>query len=504
MKSKKALYNITSQAALEFITVICSLILPRFILATFGSEYNGAVASITNFLDYISFLTLGISGSTRVALYKANATGDIYKVSAVLKATEIYMRKVAIVFIGYMFILACIFPYILKVDTWFNIFVLVIIIGFGTFAEYFFGITYKTFLMANQSMYISNIIQIFTKIFNTLICVILILNGQSIQIVKLGSSICFVCSPIVLYSIVQKKYKIQSKVLPDNSALNQRRDVMAHSIANCIHQYTDIFVLTLFTDAKIVSVYSIYNLILNSLRKVQIIFTTGLEGAFGDYWAKGQKKEFENHLDTFEFLIFSFTSVIFSCAGILILPFVKLYTKGVNDTQYILPVFSLISIITYATYCLRTPYLIAVQATGKYKETKNGAFVEAILNLLISLIGVKLFGLIGVMLGTLVANVFRTVQYDIYISKNLLSRKINISIKRGIWLIATVIVIVAVYYIIPQSEILNWIDWIFTAFKCFCISFIVTSISAFIFYKKECYKAIFIIKQMFAKKKGIK
>ena len=148
--------------------------------------------------------------------------------------------------------------------------------------------------------------------------------------------------------------------------------------------------------------------------------------------------------------------------------------------------------------------MIAVQATGKYKETKNGAFVEAILNLLISLIGVKLFGLIGVMIGTLVANVFRTVQYDIYISKNLLSRKINISIKRGIWLIATVIVIVADYYIIPQSEILNWIDWIFTAFKCFCISFIVTSISAFIFYKKECYKAIFIIKQMFAKKKGIK
>ena len=47
-------------------------------------------------IDYISVLTLGISGSTRIALYKANAAGDIKKVSAVLRATEIYMRKVAI------------------------------------------------------------------------------------------------------------------------------------------------------------------------------------------------------------------------------------------------------------------------------------------------------------------------------------------------------------------------------------------------------------------------
>ena len=102
MRTKKALYNIIAQMSYEIVAMICGLILPRFILAAFGSSYNGMISSITQFLDYISILTLGISGSTRVAIYKANASGGIKEVSAVLKATELYMRKVAIAFVAYM------------------------------------------------------------------------------------------------------------------------------------------------------------------------------------------------------------------------------------------------------------------------------------------------------------------------------------------------------------------------------------------------------------------
>ena len=62
MRTKKALYNIIAQMSYEIVAMICGLILPRFILAAFGSSYNGMISSITQFLDYISILTLGISG----------------------------------------------------------------------------------------------------------------------------------------------------------------------------------------------------------------------------------------------------------------------------------------------------------------------------------------------------------------------------------------------------------------------------------------------------------
>ena len=110
----------------------------------------------------------------------------IKEVSAVLKATELYMRKVAIAFIVYMLALTMVYPYIVRNDfSWAESASLVVIIGIGTFAEYFFGITYKTCLMANQSMYIYNIIQIFSKIANTIVSILLINAGQSLSLIHI-------------------------------------------------------------------------------------------------------------------------------------------------------------------------------------------------------------------------------------------------------------------------------------------------------------------------------
>ena len=142
MRSKKALYNIISQMAYEIVAMICGLIMLRLILASFGSSYNGMISSITQFLDYISILTLGVSGATRVAIYRANADGGIREVSAVLKATERYMRRVAITFVAYVAVLTVVYPYIVRNEfRWGVSASLVVIIGIGVFAEYFFGIT---------------------------------------------------------------------------------------------------------------------------------------------------------------------------------------------------------------------------------------------------------------------------------------------------------------------------------------------------------------------------
>lgn len=503
MRTKKALYNIISQMSYEIVALVCSLILPRLILSAFGSSYNGVVASITQFLDYISFLTLGVSGATRVAIYKAKATDDIRNISAVLKATENYMRKVGYAFIVYMCVLVLIYPLIVRKEfEWFDVASLVIIIGLGTFAEYFFGITYRTFLMADQSNYIYNIIQIVSKICNTVISVVLINMGQSIQVVKLGSAACFVAAPIILNYIVRKKYKIIADIEPDLSALDQRNNVMAHSIANCIHEYVGIFLLTLFSTTSIISVYSIYGLVLSSIRKMQVVFTTGLEGAFGELWARNQIGSFKRNFNVFELFIYIFASIIFSCTSILILPFIKLYTHGINDVNYILPLYANIAILAQMFFCIRAPYLIATQAAGKYKETRNGAFIEAILNLVISFIGVIKFQIFGVAIGLAVANLFRTIQYAYFLSKNILHRSIMRFVKRFIWLVVNLIINITLFQSIISWQVNTWTNWIYTGLFVFILSTILTIISAYIFFKDEM--VVFFQKacEMFKRKKA--
>lgn len=501
MRTKKALYNIVSQMSYEIVAMVCGLILPRFILSAFGSSYNGMITSITMFLDYISFLTLGISGSVRIAIYNAKASGGIREISAILKSAENYMRKVAYAFIAYMVILAFVYPYIVRDEfQWLEVTSLVVIIGIGVFAEYFFGITCKTFLMADQSMYINNIIQIVFKIINTLVSIVLIKMGQSIHVVKLGSAVCFTFCPILLNYIVYKKNGILKDVEPDPSALKNRKDVMGHSIANCVLQYTPTFLLTMLTTPATISVYAVYTLVLGSLSKAQDVFTTGLEAAFGELWAKKEIKTFEKNFETFEFLMYSFASVVFPCAAILILPFVSIYTKDVTDVEYILPVFAVLSVARYATLCLRTPYLIIVQAAGRYKETKAAAYIEAGLSLLVSAVMVYKFGLVGIAIGALTANLYRMIHYAVYISGHLIQRNCWKFVYRIGWLLLNVAIIALLYRVLPSGEIHNWFQWILHGVYYFFMSFAVAVISAWMFCRKDLNHATYVAKKMMGAK----
>lgn len=68
MRSKKALANISVALILQIVAIICGLILPRLIISTFGSDVNGLINSITQFLGYIILLEAGV-GELFVQLY---------------------------------------------------------------------------------------------------------------------------------------------------------------------------------------------------------------------------------------------------------------------------------------------------------------------------------------------------------------------------------------------------------------------------------------------------
>ena len=432
---KRAKFNMIWLLVYEVVLFASNLVLPKLIISTFGSEYNGIIGSITQFLSFVSILRLGVAGATRVSLYKSLAAGDRRETSSIIRATEIYMRKIGLIILAYIMALVVLYPLLLNSAYGFlNVALLVFAIGIGTFAQYFYGITYKTLLQADQRLYIANIIQTVTVILNTVISCVLINLGQSIQIVKLVTAVLFVLNPIVLNKLVIKMYGIDRSAPPDNSALSRRWDVMGHSIANIVHENTDVLVLTLFCDIKVVSVYSVYHFVVSGLQRVLNIFTTGAEPVFGSMFAKEESDKVKKNLGNFEYVIGAFISVIFSATILIILPFVTLYTKGVKDIEYVLPMYALVITLAYAFFCLRSPYVSVVQAAGHYKETKKGAYAEAAINLISSVILVNFIGIVGTAVGTLLANVFRTVQYALYVSRRLVKRSPLVYVKLVLWI----------------------------------------------------------------------
>ncbi|HCR4211462.1 TPA: sugar isomerase, partial [Enterococcus faecium] len=161
MRTKKAFYNTTTGIIYQLCSIVCGFIIPRLILGYFGSEYNGMISSITQFLGWISILTAGVGGVTRAALYKPLNKNDNYKISGIINATDNFMKKIALIFLGGLIIFAIGYPFLLKNKfEWFFVFTMVLVLGINTFAQYFFGMTYQNLLEADQRQYIYSTVRI--------------------------------------------------------------------------------------------------------------------------------------------------------------------------------------------------------------------------------------------------------------------------------------------------------------------------------------------------------
>lgn len=497
MRQKKAIANIISSLIYQVVSVVCALIVPRLILSSFGSTYNGVIQSATQLLSIISILTLGIAGATRVALYKSLAANDTLATSRIVKANNQYMNKVGLILTVYVALLAFVYPYISN-NTLSNLdnAKLILIVSISIFSEYFLGITYRTLLMAAQREYVYSILMAVARILNAIVIYVLVKAGASVFAVLLFGTIVMALVPVILYIYSNKRFSLIKNCTPDREALSQRRAAAFHSLANIIHQNTDITLLTLFTDAMVISVYSVYFLIASKMRMIVQMFTGGLEAAFGEMWVRKEKESFEKNFSAYEFLIYSIASVIFPCLGLLLVPFVRLYTVGITDINYIHYPFAVLLTIAEAMFCIREPYLTIVQATGNYQATKNVAIAEAVINIVSSLIFVYKFGLIGVVIGTILANSYRTICYAYFTYKNVLLDRTSRIIKRAIYLACNVTVgLVLSRFVFNYLRFETWGQWIVGAFVVFLMFTIIVIINSFLFFKDDLRCLIYFAKR---------
>ena len=115
MRSKKAVMNIVFSLLLQIITIFCSFILPKLIISAYGSNVNGLVASITQFLAFITLLESGFGPVIKSMLYKPIANKNKDEIARILKASERIFRVISFIFILYI----CILNHLSNSGKWF-------------------------------------------------------------------------------------------------------------------------------------------------------------------------------------------------------------------------------------------------------------------------------------------------------------------------------------------------------------------------------------------------
>lgn len=471
---KSASKNMILAVIARVVTIITGVIVQRYILISFGSVLNGLTSSITQVMSYLVLLEAGLGSASIQALYYPLAQNEWRKISRIITATGKEYKKISAIFTACLLVISVILPLSTIEEVDYSVAALLTLItGGSSVASYIFGGKYKALLNADRKVYILYYFDIATILLSCILRVFALQAGKGIVFVQFLNLLTVGFKNIAYLLYVKSKYKfIDYKAEPDERAISKRWNVLIHSIAGIVVNHTDIVILTLFASLKTVSLYSVYNMVFGQMSNmIQMVFTQAPQASFGRLYNQDKEKFTKIYL-AYESIFTALLCVLVSISLVMILPFVKIYTAGINDITYIdwrlQVLFALILLMSQ----LRAPAIIAINVTGYFKETQNGAIIEAIINIVVSLF---LFfavdmGIYGLLIGTVISYIYRTTDVIIFVYKKILQKKLKKYVSMLVTNLLGVMLIAFVFIIKLPVDVENFSMWVVKA----CVIGIIT------------------------------
>lgn len=477
-RGKNLKLNLITGLLQELVAVICGLILPRVILVYFGSTYNGIVNSITQFMAFSVILRSGLGAVTNTALYRPLAEGDTQKVSGIMSATQAFMRKVGFLLIALIIGFATLYPLAVidEFGYWFSFF-LVLIIGAAAFVENMFSIKYKIILQADQKYYVQTACTVIAQILATTFSILFIVLGAGIHVVRIGYVMGLMTTPLMLKFYVDKHYAIDWHAPADNIAIKARWNAFAQQLASIANRNVATVIMTFLVALKEISVYSVYYMVVNNISNLFLSSLNGVKATFGNMIAKKEDETLRHRFADVEWMVFVSSGIVFTTAAIMITPFVLLYTKNVTDVDYNRYWLGILMTGVCLLNSVRIPYQLLVEAAGLFKETRNGAFLEVILNIVLSVVFTYFWGIIGILVGSFVATMIRTTQYAWFSCNRVLHISVWSVVKKyAVYFTACILIVLACWWWIP-IQCNNYLDWLLiAALVCTAVSVLIVAV----------------------------
>ena len=408
MRTKNSIKNFILQLIANIISIIFLFASNTVLIKLLGVKYNGLNGLFINIITLLSLLELGMANAITYNLYqyiKNNDTDTIKSIMFFYKKTYRYITLL-IFFVGLL-----IMPFLkLIVHDVFantNIYGAYLLFLLSTVASYI--LAYKrNIIIADQKNYIISIIQIaYIVILNTLQIILLCFtkNYYLFLIIKI---ICVILENIVISVVVNKKYPYlkDKKVKPlkpaiKKSIIDRVKALIIHKTSWAVSNGTDNILISIFFGIKTVGLYTCYNYIITSVKKIfgNIIQTT--TSSIGNLLVENN---YDKNYITFKRIHFlNYWIAVVTSVNLLLItqPFITLWV----GKKYLLDIsVLLVLVLNYFQLMMRSTFSSFKDAAGIWVEDKYVPLIQLSINIISSIILLKLIGLKGVFIGTILCN----------------------------------------------------------------------------------------------------
>ena len=419
----KSLKNIFWGVFGQAVTMIIGLILPRLRIISVGSEVNGLLSSVQQIYVYFALLEAGVGATSLQALYGPVARDDKDAINGILSATHSYYRRTGIIYLLAVFAFAIIYPFTLEssIDKP-TIIGVILLNGLGNVLAYFFQGKYKILLQAEGKKYILTNLTTAVTTLSGIVKVALIFIFPNVILLQVVYFLFNLLQVIYFWWYIRRHYKWVDLKAPKNTeALGQKKSALVHQISQLIFNNTDVLLLTYFCGLKVVSIYALYTMVYDMVSTLIANINEGFSFRLGQLFNSDREK-FDKAYNAYERFYIAISFALYSVCFLLIPSFISLYTEGVTDTNYMLPLLPLLFAVIKILVSGRAPSGFVATYAGHFKLTENRAIIEAGINIGVSIICVSFWGIYGVLIGTIAALLYRANDMIIYANRKILKR----------------------------------------------------------------------------------
>lgn len=395
---------------LGYILKIVLLFISRVVfIRVLNNEYLGINGLFSNVLSLLSLAELGIGSAIIFSLYKPIHKNDIKNIMAIMQfykktyiAIGIIIGTIGISLMPFLNIFIKNMPNIPNLKLIYALYVL------NTASSYFFA--YKAaFITANQKNYIVTLNNNIFNLLGIIIQIFILLLTQNFIFYLVIQIVCTILGNVTIAHIADSMYpflKSKNKVKLDSTIyhdiIKNTGALVLHKIGGVIVFSTDNIILSKIVGLVSVGIYSNYSMVVNALESIMLQVFIAISASVGDL---GITKDSRKKIDIFyvafftDFWMYSFVS---SSLVVLLNQFIKLWVgpKYIFNMSIVL-----VLILNFYIKGMRNSVLTFKDGFGLFWYNRYMPIGECIINLGASIILAKMYGTIGVFIGTTISSI---------------------------------------------------------------------------------------------------
>lgn len=423
MDKKKSLLNISVSIIFNIISMIMVIVVKRFLIQICGNDVNGLNALYQSIIGILSIAELGVGIAISFCMYKPIVDGDEDKVSALYHL----FKKLHLIIGGFIFTaglgVAPFIKYLAKdyqvLDV--NFYLTFFLVLVSTVITYFFGAkiglinSYKNNYITSMITYGGLIVQYVLQI----ICLVLtrsFLLYLACRIV--GSLLQWIITSIVTkrkyYHITKNRQKVDKET--KETLTKSIKAMFMHKLGRTFTSSIDSVIISSFVGVIALGEYSNYIVILTSMTNVIKLIFTSIISVIGHLYAESNKETSRKSCEMLHYVNF-FVGMVFYLGYYAIID--NLIALLFLEELIILRTTTLVITLNGFIQFMRESVIAYRDATGTFYYDRWKSVLEGAVKIVLSIILVKVIGVVGVILATIITDIFisHTIEpYVLYIN----------------------------------------------------------------------------------------